>query len=144
MTNNPRAQKGFTLLEVLVASLILFLVIVTMMNVYRGAILSSSKAERSLSLVAEVPQLRPLITQEIQASSGESYIERSGVIGEISFQWRAEPVIKGRAYSPENEDMDSPFYRSGRGSTLLYLWVVDLTVSMEGMQRSYQFEELSW
>ena len=59
-------QRGFTLLEVLLAGFILFMVLSSMTLVYRGALLSSEKASRALSIAAALPMIRVIVTQQLK------------------------------------------------------------------------------
>ena len=64
-------QRGFTLLEVLIAGFILFLVISSMTFVYRGAFLSSNKAESAIKFTAAIPSIKQLVSGKIRASAKE-------------------------------------------------------------------------
>ena len=124
-------QYGFTLLEVLIAGFILFLVLTSMTQVYRGALLASGKAEKTLSLVASVPAVRIIITEAITES-----MERSGEgsHGEVSFTWTAALAYEGL---PSLDLLrDAP-------STKYYLWDVDLKVTQGDLARQYECSEIS-
>ena len=71
-----KKSAGFTLLEVLLAAFILFLVITSVTLVYRGAILSSGKAERSLLISGSVPSIRMIITEAFR--DNPQYVDHVG------------------------------------------------------------------
>lgn len=137
-------QRGFTLIEVLVAALILFMAITTMMTVYRGAILSSVKAEDSLGFSSQVDGLRSVVSEQVR--SFDSFTEKKidGVYGNFSYSYTAKPLARGRANHPDNLPFDAPFHRAPRGSTNIYLWRVELEIKWDGQLRTFHFEELSW
>lgn len=95
-------QRGFTLLEVLVAAFILFLVIATMTMVYRGAMGSSLKAQRVVQMSALVPQLRNTITERLAEVGSISRQEGEGSMDGVYYQWQALPMLRGQPYHPDN------------------------------------------
>jgi len=135
-----RYNRGFTLLEVLVASFILFLVISTMTMVYRGAILSSEKAERSLRISSAVAPIRSLIADKVRISNGVQTLSGSGSMGNIAYQWRGEKRVQ--AMEPDVFDSDSGKFVTGKRG--YGLWAVSLVISYKNTQKEYQFSEVSW
>ena len=89
-------QRGFTLLEVLLAGFILFLVLTSMTLVYRGAMLSSSKAERSLLMSAAVPSVRSLITESLRSDSPNASHRGADSFGDMDYTWDATLTYTGR------------------------------------------------
>lgn len=124
-------EHGFTLLEVLLAGFILFLVLTSMTQVYRGAMLASGKAENTLSLVASVPAIRIIITEAITES-----MERSGEgsFGDVDFTWTAVPAYEG---------LPSLYLLSDTPDIKYFLWDVDLKVTQGNLARQYEFREIS-
>ena len=129
-------QKGFTLLEVLLAGFILFLVLSSMTLVYKGAMLSSSKAERSLETSSVFPSIRKIITDSFRSSSDKPIYSGSGLYLGVEYKWAAKPVQQGRPSEFLIEDMklDARFV----------LWDVELNLSNGASNRVYKFRELSW
>ena len=124
-------ERGFTLLEVLLAGFILFLVLTSMTQVYRGAMLASGKAEKTLSLVASVPAIRIIVSEAITESLARS---GEGSYGEIDFTWTAALAYEG--LPPFDLRRDAP-------DIIYYLWDVDLKVTQGNLARQYEFRELS-
>ncbi len=129
-------QRGFTLLEVLLAGFILFLVLTSMTLVYRGALLSSAKAEASLVMTAAVPSIRILITESIRQSSHISDHGGSGSFGNLDYQWVATLAYEGQPSIIAQEDARTKFR--------YYLWDIDINLSQGNARRNYQFREISW
>lgn len=137
--NFPRKQQGFTLIEVLVASFILFLVIAAITMVYRGALLSSHKAEQVLRFSAMVEPISEQIRIQIKASEG-SEMQGQGEMGEMSYTWSA--TVNQQATAPEQFNFESGEVEAGR--VTFYLWHVEMQLQLKTSTRQYQFSELSW
>ena len=130
-------QSGFTLLEVLLAGFILFLTIMAMTLVYRGALLSSAKAEQSLSVVASVPSIRAIISEKFHRSVSEGIYFGSGVFGSVNFSWVATLRLEAepnRIFA-DDSGLDAEFRYS--------LWDVELTLTKGSLIRRYSFSEVS-
>lgn len=140
-------SKGFTLIEVLVASLILFLVITTMMSVYRGALLSSNKANHTLVFSTKILQLKTVITENLRKTSSLSSQSGNGRLDTLDYEWIAEPQVTGLGFHPENFPIDMVIAtgtNSPQGSTPLHLWKINITLYNNNQQRQYEFWELTW
>ena len=137
--------QGFTLIEVLVAALLMFLVITTMMTIYQGAMLSSEKALQQLRFSGVVPELRAQITQDIRTSSTQrTELNGAGDLGEIQYTWLAQKAAKGRAFHPDNLPGALANDVPDKGTTPLHLWEVKMTLRRNTQVREYTFWELSW
>nr|MDC2854601.1 prepilin-type N-terminal cleavage/methylation domain-containing protein [Ningiella sp. W23] len=82
MSNNK--QAGFTLIEVLVASVILFATITLVSDMFRGAFISSERANRHVTISG----IMPIALKQIQAAlrhqskNAEHNLSGSNVFGE--------------------------------------------------------------
>ena len=133
-----RRQRGFTLLEVLLAGFILFITIAAMTMVYRGAILTSSKAEASLRMSAALPFIRPLVTDQIRAKAEPDSRFGAGQYGTVNYSWTAIVSHRGR---PSLEMLEV----NGAGDVYEYLlWNVQLTLSLNNRVEKYIFQEMTW
>tara|TARA_B110000046_G_C12725676_1_gene286454 strand:- start:114 stop:524 length:411 start_codon:yes stop_codon:yes gene_type:complete len=133
-----RRQRGFTLLEVLLAGFILFITITAMTMVYRGAILTSSKAEASLTMSAALPFIRPLVTDQIRAKTEPDDRLGAGQYGTVNYSWTAIVSHRGR---PSLEMLEV----NGAGDVYEYLlWNVQLTLSLNNRVEKYIFQEMTW
>lgn len=133
--------QGFTLLETLVAGLILFSALAVMTEVVRTSLGSSVSAEASLALSEAAAALRPQITDALRsADPGQGPQGGEGTYGDVGFAWRAEVIDQGRTLS----------LGSGEGVSAddqgrpVFLWAVELTVRAGARERRFPFQELSW
>ncbi|WP_448246059.1 PilW family protein [Thalassotalea agariperforans] len=133
-------QKGFTLIEVLVASFILFLVISTMTMVYRGAMLSSFKAERTLKFVALVAPITENIRLEIKDSLSQTQLSGKGTMGEITYSWNAVTIQQAKAPLIFDAALDE----LSSGDKVYKLWAVTMELKLKTAVREYQFSEVTW
>lgn len=140
---NPGNVKnaGFTLIEVLLAGVIMVMVISSVSLIYRGAALSSQKAERTAAFSAAIPYLLETIRQDIrQIAQSETAINGSGQWLKVNYWWNSELLQKRAA---------PPTYDPELGTKIVYperykLWQVELTVEISGYQKQFKFREVSW
>ncbi len=144
--NNIRINKseiaGFTLIEVMVAAVILFSVIATVSMVYRGAFLSSEKANNHINLTSVLPSVLENIKKDIQDVSLTNVTEvvQNSSAWLVKYQWKAK-VIQFKS-APEKLDVDS-------GNFIIppkkyKLWEIDLTLEFNGLVKQYRYNELGW
>lgn len=133
-------QQGFTLLEVLLATVILFTVLAVMTTVYRQAVLTSQKAEQRVAASSQVPFIIDTIAELIRNAEGQSQASGEGKLLGVSYHWQAQPVW--RRHPTERPDTVSGEIRQPQ--RWFTLWQVTLTIQMQGAERSYNYQELSW
>ncbi len=128
--------QGFTLIEVLVSGLILFLVLAAMTELYRGAIIGSSKAEHSVFMSSAVPFIRANLSHSLRANPPDQKSSGNGKFGKVNYQWKATSMYIGRAPYFLEEDL---------GRVVEYrLWRIDLTVRYRSSARQFHFNEVTW
>lgn len=132
-------QQGFTLIEVLVASFILFLVIAAVTLVYRGALISSHKAERALKFSSLVEPISENIKLQLQSSTN-SERQGQGTMGEINYNWHATQTFQAK--SPPSADAESG--NISQGNKTFRLWDITLNLELKSASRQYHFSEVSW
>ena len=125
-------QHGFTLLEVLLAGFILFLTLTTLTEVYRGALLSSSKAEQVLSMTGPIPSIKAIISDAV-IEGGERSGE--GSYGGLDYAWVATLAYQGRPTLAILEEAPNAKF---------FLWDIRVKVIKGNLVRDYNFRELSW
>ncbi|REL34887.1 type IV pilus modification PilV family protein [Thalassotalea euphylliae] len=132
-------SKGFTLLEVLVAGVILFSVVATVALIYKNAMHSLQLSEKHLAISTAVPFLLDEIKDEIRnQSQGSDSLAGEGSNIKAKFYWEASVVKSGRPNrSALNENGDNVKQK-------FKLWQVSLTMSYNTYVKKYQFQELSW
>jgi hypothetical protein len=131
-------QQGFTLLEVLLAGFILFLTISVTTLIYKGALLSSGKAERSLAISAAAPAIRRLVTEQVRNIGGANNSLGDGRYGDIEYRWQAALISIGKpslVLVELNDLEDTQVYS---------LWNVELSLQKGPLVKNYNFTELSW
>lgn len=141
---SPFAQKqrGFTLIEVLVASVILFLVISFTTLIYRGAALSSHKAERSIYINGMLPLLIDEIQLQIREEGQDdiSSLNANQEMGELTYQWTAK-VFEYRSAPPL---LIAEAGMTEEQNNRYKLWQVEIKAEYKGYKREYRYVELSW
>ncbi|CAH9056812.1 hypothetical protein PSECIP111854_01869 [Pseudoalteromonas sp. CIP111854] len=133
---------GFTLVEIMVASVILFAVLSTVSMVYRGAILSSTKAAEHLQINAQVQPLLEQIETQVRAmsSTNQENLTFEGQSNQVKFEVSAS-LIDFRA-APDRFNPDSGEYIE---LPLKYkLWRIHLQLSYNNTNKSFTFTQLGW
>ena len=140
MAKSITRQQGFTLIEVLVAGVILITVISTMTFVYRTAVLSSSKAANSVKLSGSVGLILTTIQSKIRGSNTTVPLAGAGVINEVNYSWQST-LVENKAAPPRFNSGDGNFQSQ---DYRYFLWQVNLTVSFSTKTKTYEFQEISW
>jgi prepilin-type N-terminal cleavage/methylation domain-containing protein len=135
-------NHGFTLLEVLVASTILFASIAAVTLIFKSAYVASDKAQRKLVQTSVIPALLPIIQQEIrsQTTSQTDELTGNGTLWGEKYQWRSHVI----AYKSPAEKFDVDTTRMESFPKRYKKWQVELTVGVGRSQLNYQYHELSW
>lgn len=133
-------QQGFTLIEVLIAGFILFIVLVTVSQVYQAANRSSERATAMVTMQGVTPLLLDTIRFRIREANSEEPMEQEGILNGVIFQWRASIVQRGAP--PDRIDVEQGEMISFEDK--FFLWQVDLTLKLENTERSFEFQELTW
>ncbi|MDX2370002.1 MAG: prepilin-type N-terminal cleavage/methylation domain-containing protein [Colwellia sp.] len=144
LINRKKISKdnGFTLIEVLVASVILFASIATVSMIYRGAFLSSEQANKHVNISGVMPSLLANVRSDIrtQGNTFESQLGDQGNAWSVQYQWQANLVQHKSA--PQRLDVDTGDYVN---PPIKYkLWLVELDVQYQSISKHYQFYEMSW
>lgn len=135
-------QSGFTLVELLIATIILFSSLAAVSLIYRGAFIASEKASNHVKLIANLPALITQIQQQIKLTTSEqSTLSGSGVGWGVEYQWQAA-VVQNKVIV--NETMALEFGNEIATKKAIQLWQVTLIVKRNGIEKSYTFNEVSW
>lgn len=132
-----RQQTGFSLVETLVAAMILFSVLSTAFLAFQGSILSSAKAQSRIELLASVPLIRRDISQRLISASN---LSGRGVVGLFRYSWTATPRVSGSAFNPSLGESPTPSSEDRE----FVLWDVVFQVESSDSQREFTFVELAW
>jgi len=137
-----KKNSGFTLIEVMVAAVILFSVIASVSMIYRGAFISSQKANNNIEISGVLPSILATLRFDIrqQGNSSLTELNKQGNVWGINYQWQAQLIAFKSA--PEKFDVD-------RGEFITppkkyKLWQVTLILKKNGLTKQYTLKELSW
>lgn len=134
-------SKGFTLVETLIAGLILFMILSVATMIYRNAISSSIKAQDRLTVSKSVPFLIEKIQLEIRRSSPQqSSLNGKGILLGTDFDWQANVIENG---SPPAE-FDPITKEYVVQSSKFKLWLVSVSISSGSYTFKSEYNELSW
>ena len=135
-------HSGFTLIEVLVASVILFATLATISVIYRGALISTSKATDHVAISSVVPAIVSIVRENIRSKGNtpQAKILGSGTSWGVIYEWGAE-LTKFKA-APPIFDPDSGGQKETQPK--YKLWQVNLSLKLNGVVRLYEYKELSW
>lgn len=136
--NKVANQRGFTLIEVLIAMTILFALVTTGLVAFQNAQNNNERAIRVIKLLNQVEYIKHSIHAELRqnpmATAG------SGSLAGVAYQWQAETTALLAA--PPTIDPDSgvdkvpePRFR---------LADIRLTLSLGSTVRHFQYQELTW
>lgn len=132
--------KGFTLIEVLVATIILFLFITMAAQIFRQSADASLKAERAVKVAALVPLVVENIRNQVEQAKSLGTLRGEGQLKEVRYQWKASLAQR----KPPIEGFDNLRLEFRTFEDKYNLWNVDLTVSIGSYQRHWVYEELTW
>lgn len=134
-------QSGFTLIEALVAGIILFAAIAVSTQVYRGALMASQTAEKLNRTQSAVVLLKSGIRHRLD--QGESSGE--GQFDGLAYQWQAEVIET--AYQYTSGFGDGQENRRSTGGAELRKTGISLSIGNPERQqawRQYQWQEVLW
>lgn len=133
--SHQKQSKGFTLLEVLIASVILFAAISVVTLIYSNVVDTTLKAERAIKITSTMPIVMETISNEISLAADKNDLEKSGTIGDVSFEWQAKKTITSRLRGDNLDGGEPPHFIS--------LWDVTLSVQYQHILRTYAYREFS-
>ena len=138
-----REQRGFTLIEVLIAAVIMFTVLATATVSLRGAMHASERASRTTELLAPLPWITPTIRERLREYLGDNLAtERSGegVVFGVEYRFHASLVRSGAP--PSRFDVDAAEFVEYAPRFGLY--DVELELEREGEKSRFVYQELAW
>ena len=137
-----KVESGFTLIEVLVASVILFATITLVSDMFRGAFVASEKANRHVTIAGIMPLALKQIQAAVryQAKSGEQNLSGNNIFWGVNVQWQAVQVDFKSA--PPLYDYDLGKYQEMPKK--YSLWKVNAQFSYGSTVSEYSSYEVSW
>ncbi len=144
---SARGESGFTLIEVLIASLIMFTVLATATASLRGAMHASERASRKTELLAPLPWITPTIRDSLRESlskspAGSPPSEYSGEGRLFGVDYRFHAVLVRFASPPSRFDADAADFVEYAPRFGLY--DVELELEREGKKSRFVYQELAW
>lgn len=132
------SSSGFTLIEVLIAAVILFSSIAVVADIFSAASLSSSKATNVTRLYQMAPIALEQIKEKLRTNSTQHDIQLNGKVqlGESVFSWNATRINSFRP--PMQFDDTSPY------PIKFYTYNVNVVAEQGGLRQSFNFEVFVW
>ena len=132
-------EHGFTLVEVLIAAVIMFTVLATATASLQAAMHASERASRTTELLAPLPFITPTIREILRDNPAP---ERSGegVMFGVEYRFHARMIRFGAPpvrFDPDVVDFVEYAPRFG-------LYDVELELELEGEKSSFLYQELTW
>jgi prepilin-type N-terminal cleavage/methylation domain-containing protein len=134
-----KRERGFTLLEVLIAATILFTVLAVATETYRNSLLASSRAEGMVKLLTPLPLVTSSIRSQLRSNPVETLSGGAELLG-VNYSWQATTARYGsppRRFDPDATDfVDYP--------QRFRLYDVELTLRHGSQQRVFLYQEVAW
>jgi Tfp pilus assembly protein PilV len=133
-------KGGFTLIEVLLAGVILIISVSAMTLIYRTATISSLKASNSVKFQGNISLIIQTIQNSIRNGKAINPLSGEGRIDDVFYTWRS--VLSEKSGAPARFSVN----KNGLDvqPDKFYLWDVYLTVEMASVTKTYEYKELSW
>ncbi|WP_405598788.1 MULTISPECIES: prepilin-type N-terminal cleavage/methylation domain-containing protein [unclassified Pseudoalteromonas] len=139
---NLKKQAGFTLIEVLVASVILFSSIAIVGVIYKGVIIATVKSEKQVHIASVVPESIKKIQKELRSQKNQQATESQGSLSllDVNAKWHAA-LVKSKL-PPEAYDPDSG--KMTQIDKKYYFWKVNVQFEFKNTVQEYNFNEFTW
>ncbi|WPU34598.1 prepilin-type N-terminal cleavage/methylation domain-containing protein [Pseudoalteromonas piscicida] len=135
---------GFTLVEILVSVVILVTTITGVSMIYRGALVSSEKAQSHVAMAAKIPAILHQAQKQIRAAEFNStQLSDQTTLGQVSYEWQANTISK-KEIRGNNRAKNESMIEQNLDYNEYKLWRVNLTVKFKGAQEQFEFYEVSW
>jgi len=136
-----KSSQGFTLLEILVASTILFSSIAVVSLIFKTSYVASEKATKNVEQAGVINVLVTSIQVTIREKTqqGTNSLQGDGVTWGVPYQWQAELIANKAPPNKFNADTGNVESYSARYK----LWDVVLTIGKNN-KRKFEYNELSW
>lgn len=132
-------QAGFTLIEVLIAAMIMFSVLATAALAFKNASQNSAQAEKNIQLLAPLALIKDHIVSKLNPMEDQQLAGSGQVLG-VEFAWQAEVLVHAAPVGSYNIDLGSFVEYEPR----FLVYQVKLELSYDGLKRQQQYKELLW
>jgi prepilin-type N-terminal cleavage/methylation domain-containing protein len=134
-----RTQRGFTLVEVLIAATILFAAVTVISETYRASMLASRRAENVAAMLAPLPLIVAATRSMLRDDPAESREGESEVLG---VRYRFDATTASIEPPPPRLDPDTGEVQEYPPRFRLY--DVRLVLNYREQERTYLYQELAW
>lgn len=139
MTARCSKRRGFTLVEVLIASTILFATITVISESYRASLMASEKATRTAQMLTPLPLIVGHIKNKL-LETPEERVRGSGEVLGVQFDFDARSIKFAPPpprFEPETGELRSYAER-------FRLYEVRLKLRARAQNREFTYRELAW
>ncbi|MBE0369296.1 PulJ/GspJ family protein [Pseudoalteromonas aurantia] len=142
MRNLKPVSKGFTLIEVLVASMILFATIASISLLYSGSLVASEKSNRHIEISNILPIAIKQIRYNVRSRTQGNITDLSGknYFWGVEVNWQAVRV----SYKPPPPLYSFDLGKHEKQNNKYFLWNITAVFKLDNYSREYQFKEVSW
>jgi prepilin-type N-terminal cleavage/methylation domain-containing protein len=132
-------ERGFTLIEVLIAATILFMVLAVAGYSYQSSLLASRKAEGLVALLTPLPMILETVRNDLRAHPDTERSGHGSLLG-VHYGFEAKTV----RYEPPPARFDPDQAVFTNYAPRFHLYDVALTLERGSAQRRYLYQELAW
>jgi Tfp pilus assembly protein PilV len=132
--------KGFTLVEVLIAAVILFTALSLSAVTIKTLRQSSAQAEKVIKTLQPARMIALTIQQQIR-NNPQDTMSGNGTLYDVSYQWRAVVIKTGSP--PPRFDVETSTTGAGL-SERFWLYEVEMELNYADRTEQLQFKELAW
>lgn len=139
MNKGSGSNAGFTLVEVLIAAVIMFSLLATAALVFKSARQSSQQAADVVVLLTPLPLVVDTIREQIRQNPLPE-LNGDGKVENVSYSWAATAVM----FLPPPEQVLIETMQNIRYKPRFYLYEVQLKLQYGRRIREFTFKELAW
>lgn len=134
-----RSVNGFTLVEVLIASTILFAALTVISESYRASLLASERAAKTAQILTPLPLIIGHVQGRLRETPDDRVAGRGNALG-VAFEFEARST---RFEAPPRRfDPDAGIVMTYKPRFRLY--DVRLTLKLGTLERRFDYQEIAW
>lgn len=137
-----RASRGLTVVEVLIAAVMIFSVMTVVSEGYRASLLASRKSTELEALLAPLPLVLNRVRSDLRdgVAKDRTEFQNDGTILSVEYRYIArsekfKPPMSGYDFATDQIRDYAPRY---------HLFHVMLTLKFGSTERSFEYRELAW
>ncbi len=139
MTN--RTHAGFTLIEVMIATVIMFSVLSFVALSFKSAQQTSQKVSEMITMMGPVPMIVDTIRHQIRENTDlQAEIVGAGSVLGMQYQWRAQRLEYRQPPNRFDPDLGAFVDYAPR----FHLYEIELTLARQNKSRTFTYKELAW